>query len=181
MANRTDYDLKRHSQFSGQDLEYYDEKKKKKYFPYVIEPTMGLERAVLAVLVDAYTEVKGGRTKTTESVKELEIVLNLDKKIAPIQIAILPLVKNKPELIKKTKTILDSLKKEFMVQYDEAGSIGRRYRRQDEIGTPYCVTVDFETLEKDDVTIRDRDTMKQKRVKVKDLVECLEKLLLKTG
>ena len=180
VANRTDYDLKRHSQFSGQDLGYYDEEKKKKYFPYVIEPTMGLERAVLAVLTDAYTEVKGGRTKTTESVKEQELVLKLDKKIAPIQVAVLPLVKNKPELIKKTKEIHQLLKLHFSTQYDEIGSIGRRYRRQDEIGTPYCVTVDFETLEKGDVTVRDRDTMKQERVEVKDLSQCLEKLLSKT-
>ena len=177
VANRTDYDLKRHSQFSGQDLGYYDEEKKKKYFPYVIEPTMGLERAVLAVLTDAYTEVKGGRTKTTESVKEQEVVLKLDKKIAPIQVAVLPLVKNKPELVKKAKTILDSLKKEFMVQYDEAGSIGRRYRRQDEVGTIVSVTCDFQTLEDDTVTLRDRDSMKQIRVEIPELQEIIKKII----
>jgi len=177
VANRTDYDLKRHSQFSGEDLKYSDEEKKKKYYPYVIEPTMGLERAVLAVLIDAYTEIKGGRTKTTEAVKKVETVLKFDKKIAPIQIAVLPLVKNKPELVKKAKEVFKLLKPHFLCQYDEVGSIGRRYRRQDEIGTLFAVTIDFDTLEKNDVTVRDRDTMKQKRIKITDLIACLEKQL----
>ncbi len=177
VANRTDYDLRRHSQFSGVDLKYFNEEAKKKYYPYVIEPTMGIERALLAVLCDAYTEVPGGRTETTKATKEVEIILKLDKKIAPIRVAVLPLVKNKPELIKKAKEILKVLKPHFMTQYDEVGSIGRRYRRQDEIGTLFAVTVDFETLEKDDVTVRDRDTMLQERVKVSELFEVLEKKL----
>ncbi len=179
VANRTDYDLKRHSQFSGKDLKYFDEETKKKYYPYVIEPTMGLERALLAVLCNAYTEIKGGRTKTTEATKEIEVVFKIDKKIAPIKVAVMPLVKNKPELVKKAKEIFEILKPHFMTQYDEVGSIGRRYRRQDEIGTLFAVTIDFETLEKDDLTVRDRDTMSQERVKIKDLVECIQKQLLK--
>lgn len=177
VANRTDYDLKNHSEFSGQDLSYYDEEKKKKYYPYVIEPTVGIERILLAVLCDAYTEVKGGRTKTTTAVKEVEIVLKLDRKLAPIKVAVLPLVKNKPGLVKKAKKVHQLLKSHFDCQYDELGSIGRRYRRQDEIGTIFCLTVDFDSLKQDDLTVRDRDTMKQKRVKINELVEHLKKKL----
>lgn len=177
VANRTDYDLKRHSQFSGQDLSYYDEDSKKRHFPYVIEPTMGLERAILAILCDAHHEIKCGRTKTTESTKEIEIVLKLDKKIAPIKVAVLPLVRNKPELVKKAKEVYQLLKSHFVCQYDELGSIGRRYRRQDEIGTVFCLTVDFESLKQDDLTVRDRDTMKQERVKIEGLVKVLKEKL----
>jgi glycyl-tRNA synthetase len=177
VANRTDYDLKRHSQFSGSDLKYFDEETKKKYHPYVIEPTVGLERALLAVLCEAYTEIKGGRTETTEAVKEIEVVLKLGKKIAPIEVAVLPLVKNKPELVKKAKEVFELLKPHLMTQYDKVGSIGRRYRRQDEIGTLLAVTIDFDTLKKNDVTVRDRDTMSQERVKIPDLVEILKEKL----
>ena len=179
IANRTNYDLKKHSQFSGQDLEYYDEEKKKKYFPFVIEPTMGLERAILAILCDAYQEIEGGRTKTTKATKEIEILLKLDKKIAPIKIAILPLVRNKPELVKKAKEVYQMLKPHFTCQYDELGSIGRRYRRQDEIGTLWTITIDFDTLKDDTVTVRDRDTMKQERVKIGDLIKLLKEKLEK--
>jgi len=177
VANRTDYDLKKHSEFSGQDLSYYDEEKKKKYFPYVIEPTMGLERAILAILCDAYQEIKGGRTETTKATKELEILLKLDKKIAPVKVAVLPLVRNKAELVKKAKEVYQMLKPHFVCQYDEWGSIGRRYRRQDEIGTLFCLTVDFESLKQDDLTIRDRDTMKQERIKISDLIKVLKERL----
>lgn len=177
VANRTDYDLKRHSEFSGQDLSYYDEEKKKKYYPYVIEPTVGIERILLAILCDAYTEVKGGRTKTTTAVKEVEVMLKLDKKLAPIKVAVLPLVKNKPELVKKAKKVHQLLKPHFDCQYDELGSIGRRYRRQDEIGTIFCLTTDFDSFRQDDLTVRDRDTMKQERVKIDELVEYLKKKL----
>jgi len=177
IANRTDYDFKKHAQFSGQDLSYFDEEKKKKYYPYVIEPTLGLERTVLALLCDAYSEVKGGRTKTTEATKEIEVILKLNKKIAPIKVAVLPLVRNKPELVKKAKEVFQLLKPHFICQYDDVGSIGRRYRRGDEIGIPYALTIDFETLEKADVTVRDRDTMSQERVKIKDLVGCIKKQL----
>jgi glycyl-tRNA synthetase len=177
IANRTDFDLSQHSKFSGKDLSYFDEDSGKSYIPYVIEPTLGIERLLLALLIEGYQEVKGGRTKTTKATKEIELILKLDKKIAPIKVAILPLVKNKPELVKKAKEVYEFLKPHFMCQYDEVDSIGRRYRRQDEIGTPFAITIDFETLEKDDVTIRDRDTMKQERVKIKDLIQILNKKL----
>ncbi|MDD5144532.1 MAG: glycine--tRNA ligase [Candidatus Pacebacteria bacterium] len=174
VANRTDYDLSQHAKFSGKELGYFDEESGKTYIPYVIEPTLGVERLLLALLADAYGEVEGGRTKTTESVKEKEIVLKIDRKLAPVKVAILPLLKNKPDLVKKAKEIHGNLKTNFICQYDEAGSIGRRYRRQDEIGTPYCVTIDFDTLEKDEVTVRDRDTMAQEKVKVSELLNFLK-------
>ncbi len=173
IANRADYDLSQHSKFSGKELSYFDEETKKKYVPYVIEPSLGIDRLLLALLVEAYQEVKGGRTETTDSVKEVELVLRLDKKISPIKVAVFPLMKNKSELVKKAKELYRLLKPYFVCQYDETGSIGKRYRRQDEIGTPYCITVDFETLEKDDVTLRDRDTMKQERIKIKNLIGAL--------
>ena len=179
VANRTDFDLRRHSKFSGQDLSYYDEAKKRKYYPFVIEPTMGLERAILAILIDAYREILGGRTKTTKATKEVEILLKLDKKIAPIKVAVLSLVRNKPELVKKAKEVYQILKPHFVCQYDELGSIGRRYRRVDEIGCPWAITIDFDTLKDDTVTLRDRDTMIQERVKIKDLIEVLKERLEK--
>jgi len=177
IANRTDFDLKQHSKFSGRDLSYFDEDSGKKYFPYVIEPTLGVGRLLLALLIDAYCEVKGGRTKTTKAAKEIEILLKLDKKIAPIKVAVLPLVKNKPEVVKKAKEVYQLLKPHFVCQYDEVGSIGRRYRRMDEIGCPLVITIDFETLEKEDVTIRNRDTMEQERVKIENLIELLKEKL----
>ena len=131
----------------------------------------------MAFLIDAYDEIRGGRTETTESVKEVEIMLKLHKKIAPVKAAIFPLLKNKPELVKKAKEVYELLRPHFICQYDEAGSIGRRYRRQDEIGTVFCLTVDFETLEKDDLTVRDRDTMQQERMKIGDLVNALKEKL----
>lgn len=164
LAYRTDFDLKQHQEYSKKDLEYRDPDTNKKFLPHVIEPTFGLDRTVLAVLCDAYTEekVKG----------ETRVVLKLDKKIAPVQVAILPLSK-KPNLAKRAKTIFQMLQNDFRAMYDETGSIGKRYRRQDEIGTPLCITVDFETLEDDAVTIRNRDTMKQERVKINKLEEFL--------
>ena len=174
VANRTDYDLKQHSQFSKQDLRYFDEEKKTKYFPFIIEPTLGIERLILAILCDAFEEIVGGRTKTTTPTKETEILLKIDKKIAPIKIAVLPLVKNKLELAQKTKEIYHMLKPHFICQYDEVGSIGRRYRRMDEIGVPFCLTIDFETLTNEDLTIRDRDTMIQERIKIQDLIKILK-------
>jgi len=177
IANRTDYDLKRHSQFSGKDLRYFDDKTGKRYFPYVIEPTLGVERLLLALLCDAYQEIKGGRTKTTKATKEVEVLLKLNKRVAPIKIAILPLVRNRPEIVEKAKEVYQMLRPYFMCCYDELGSIGRRYRRQDEIGTIYCLTCDFQTLKDNTLTIRDRDTMKQKRVKIKDLIKVLKEKL----
>ena len=179
--NRGDWDLSNHSKHSGKDLRYVDENPpaggKERYFPHIIETSVGVERSLFAFLCDAYQEIAGGRTKTTKATKEIEILLKLDKKLAPIKIAVLPLVRNKPELVKKAKEVYQLLKPHFVCQYDELGSIGRRYRRQDEIATIFCLTVDFESLKQDDLTIRDRDTMKQERVKIKDLVKVLEKKL----
>lgn len=177
IANRSDYDLKRHSHFSKKDLRFFDEKKKEKYFPFVIEPTMGLERVILALLCEGYEEIVGGRTKTTKPTKEIEILLRLDKKVAPIKLAIFPLVKNKKEIVKKAKDVYEMLRPFFATYYDESGSIGRRYRRADEIGVPYCLTIDFESLKNEDLTIRDRDTMVQERVKIKELIPFLKKKL----
>ena len=168
--NRTDYDLKAHG------LEYRDEESKQKYIPYVIETSAGVDRAALAFLLEAYEEVKGGRTTTTESNKEQEVVLRLHKDLAPYKVAVLPLSK-KDEVSKPAKELFCKLQKHWMVTYDEVASIGRRYRRQDEIGTPYCVTYDFDSNEDNKVTVRDRDTMKQERVEIKELVNYLSNLL----
>ncbi len=175
--NRGDWDLSNHSKYSGQDLRYYDEETKEKYFPHIVETSVGVERSLFAFLSDAYTEIKGGRTETTKATKEIEILLKLDKRLAPVKVAVLPLVKNKPELVKKAKEVYQLLKPHFVCQYDELGSIGRRYRRQDEIATVFCLTCDFQTLEDDTLTVRYRDTMKQERVKIKDLLKVLEKKL----
>lgn len=172
--NRGDWDLSNHSKYSGKDLRYYDKEKNEKYFPYIIETSTGVERSLFAFLCDAYQEIKGGRTKTTKSTKEIEILLKLDKRLSPIKIAVLPLVKNKPEIIKKAKEVYQLLKPYFVITYDEAGAIGRRYRRQDEIGTPYCLTIDFETLKDNTITIRDRDLMTQERIKIPNLKKILK-------
>ena len=172
--DRGDWDLSNHSKHSGEDLSYVDEKTGEKFIPHIIETSVGVDRSFLAFLIDAYQEVKGGRTKTTESVKEVETFLKINKQLAPIKVAVLPLVRNKEDLVKKTREIYNSLKQFFMVQYDEVSSIGRRYRRQDEIGTPFAITVDFETLKNNDVTVRDRDTMRQNRVKIEGLIDFLK-------
>jgi len=172
--HRGDWDLKNHSKHSKEDLGYFDERTKEKYFPYIIETSVGVERALFAFLVEAYQEVKGGRTKTTESRKEIEVLLKFNKSLAPIKVAVLPLVKNKPELVKKSREVYNLLKPYFLSQYDELGSIGRRYRRHDEIGTIFAVTIDFETLEKNDATVRNRDTMKQERIKIDKLIQFIK-------
>lgn len=154
--NRTDYDLKQHAEFSGKKMEYLDEVAKERYVPYIVETSAGADRTLLAFLAEAYTE------------EENRVVLKLSPKIAPVKAAILPLVKRDgmPDIAQK---ITKDLKKDFKAFYDEGGSIGRRYRRQDEAGTPFCVTVDTETIENETVTLRDRDTMEQSRVKISDL------------
>ncbi len=162
IASRRDYDLKQHSQISGKDLSYFDEKKNKKYIPFVIEPSAGVDRLALVLLLDSYheEEVKGQK----------RVVMRFDKELAPVKVAVLPLLRNKKELTKKAREVYQMLSDQFLIIYDEAGSIGRRYRRQDEIGTPYCVTIDFESLEDQAVTVRDRDSMGQERIGIKELV-----------
>lgn len=168
--NRGDWDLSRHSEYSGKDLKYFDQATGEKFIPHVVETSDGADRATLMFLIDAYTEIEGGRSKTTDAKAEKEVVLRLHKDLAPIKIAILPLSKKEP-LQKLANAIQDILSGTYQTMYDETGSIGKRYRRQDEIGTPYCLTVDFDSLEDNSVTIRDRDTMEQERVHVEKLQE----------
>jgi glycyl-tRNA synthetase len=174
--NRGDWDLSRHSKFSGEDLSERDPKTGEKFFPYIIETSAGADRLTLAFLIDAYDEVEGGRTTTTESNKEFEIILHFSKKLAPMKVAVLPLSK-KEELSKPAYQIYRDLQKHFMCQYDETASIGKRYRRQDEIGTPFCVTYDFDSVKDNAVTVRDRDTMKQERIPIDKLLGHLHKEL----
>ncbi len=164
LAYRTDFDLKAHSASSGADLTYFDEETKDRFTPHVIEPSLGVDRTILAVLCDAYYEDASG--------EEVRVFLKFKPAIAPVKVAVFPLLKNKPELVEKAREIYKQLKKEFgAAAFDDNGNIGKRYRRQDEIGTPWCVTVDFETIEKDaGVTVRDRDTGEQKRMSVDELV-----------
>ena len=163
LAYRTDHDLKNHK------LDYYDEETKERFIPHVVEPTFGAGRTVLALLSSAYEEDEMGGEK--------RIVLKLKPQIAPIKVAVFPLLANKENLIKKAREVYEILKPETAVMWDDNGNIGKRYRRQDEIGTPWCVTVDFETLENNTVTIRNRDTGKQERIDIKEIKNCLlEKL-----
>ncbi|MFY9484196.1 MAG: glycine--tRNA ligase [Patescibacteria group bacterium] len=166
--NRGDWDLSRHSKFSGKDLSVFDEKTGKRLTPYIIETSTGLDRNLLMFMLESYEAVEGGRTVTTKAVKEVEEVLHFNPRVAPIKAAVFPLV-NKDKLPEVSQDIYHDLKKEWHVEYDDSGSIGRRYRRQDEIGTPFCITVDFDTLKDQSVTVRDRDSMKQQRVTIKDL------------
>jgi glycyl-tRNA synthetase len=159
IASRTDYDLTQHSHVSKEDLLYLDPETNEKYLPYVIEPSLGLDRLALTVLNDAYEE------EVLE--KDTRIVLHLHPAIAPYKVAILPLSK---QLGEKAQEVQQILSKHFMVTYDESGSIGKRYRRQDAIGTPYCVTIDFDTNSDQSVTIRERDSMKQLRMPIDDLI-----------
>ena len=164
IADRTDYDLSRHMEHSKTDLSYQDPETNEKYIPYVIEPSLGADRVVLAFLCNSYEEeeIAEGDTRT---------VLHLHPALAPYKVAILPLSK---KLSEKANEVYERLSKKFMCDYDEAGSIGKRYRRQDEIGTPFCVTIDFDTLEDETVTIRDRDTMEQIRIKISELENWIE-------
>jgi glycyl-tRNA synthetase len=160
IANRTDYDLKQHTVYSGVDLSYFDQSTGERWTPYVIEPAAGLTRSLMAFLIDAYAEdeapnAKGGVDKRT--------VLRLDPRLSPVKVAVLPLSRS-AELSPKAKDLAAELRTAWNVEFDDAGAIGRRYRRQDEVGTPYCVTIDFDTLDDDAVTVRERDTMKQERI-----------------
>jgi glycyl-tRNA synthetase len=175
VANRTDYDLKQHAQFSGKMLEYFDEESKQKVVPFVIEPSAGADRGTLAFLVDAYREeeVKG----------EKRVVLNFHRELAPIKVAVLPLLKKNPRIVETAHKLCADLRKRWHAVYDDTASIGRLYRRQDEVGTPFCVTDDVQTVgdEKsaadDQVTIRDRDNMQQIRVPLASLTAVMEKLM----
>ncbi|MDD5505727.1 MAG: glycine--tRNA ligase [Candidatus Omnitrophica bacterium] len=169
IANRSDFDLKQHSQYSGKDLQYFDDAAKEKFYPYIIEPSGGVDRAVLAFLVDAYHE---------EKVKDdLRVVLKIHRDLAPTKVAVLPLLRNRPEITELANQISRDLKKSMVTVYDDTGSIGKLYRRQDEVGTLYCVTVDVQTLEDKQVTVRNRDTMLQERISVDRLKEYLTNIL----
>jgi glycyl-tRNA synthetase len=166
IANRTDFDLTSHGDHSGTDLSYFDQETGERWVPYVIEPAAGLTRAVLAFLLDAYDEdeapnAKGGVDKRT--------VLRLDPRLAPVKVAVLPLSRNE-NLSPKAKELAATLRRHWNIEFDDAGAIGRRYRRQDEIGTPFCVTVDFDTLDDEAVTVRERDSMQQERIPLDGLV-----------
>lgn len=178
VAYRTDYDLKKHQEKSGKSLEYFDDQNKDKFIAHVVEPSAGCDRTILALICEAYTE----ETFTDEKGKDdSRVVMRFDPKMAPIKVAVLPLLKNKPELVAKAREVYDSLKPYMNADYDEAAAIGRRYRRQDEVGTPYCITIDFETLGKeegkedlvDTVTVRERDSMEQSRMPIKELLAFL--------
>ena len=161
LAYRTDFDLRNHTEKSGVDLSYRDPVDNRKFIPHVIEPTFGMDRSLLVVLMDGYTEV--------EEEEKTRIFLKLNPKIAPYKAAVFPLLGNKPELIEKAKGIYEDLKQDMMIAWDDRGNIGKRYASQDEIGTPFCITVDFDSLEDEAVTVRNRDTATQERVKTSEL------------
>ena len=160
IANRTDFDLSTHSQFSGKEMQYFDQETNEKWTPYVIEPAAGVNRSLMAFLIASYHEDEAPNTKGGTDIRT---VLRLDRRLAPVKVAVLPLSK-KDELTSKAKDLAKELRQLWSVDYDDAGAIGRRYRRQDEVGTPFCITIDFDTLEDHAVTIRERDTMNQERV-----------------
>ena len=176
LAYRTDFDLKSHMAGSGVSLEYLDEEKKEKFIPHVIEPSLGLDRTILAILLEAYSEDELG--------EGTRVFLKFKPSVAPVKVAVFPLLKNKPELVKKAREVFEMIKKEIpQTMWDDNGNVGKRYRRQDEIGTPYCVTVDFDTLGekaelKDTVTLRNRDSGKQERVEIGELTKMLKSAIL---
>jgi glycyl-tRNA synthetase len=173
LANRTDYDLGVHAKASGQDMSYLDPESGERYIPYVIEPAVGVDRCLLAFLLDAYTQDEAPDAKGN---MEKRTVLRLDPRLAPVKVAVLPLSRN-ADLSPKARDVAASLRQHWNADFDDASAIGRRYRRQDEIGTPYCVTVDFETLEDQAVTVRERDSMKQERVGIDGLIGYLSERL----
>ena len=165
LAYRTDFDLKNHMEKSGQDLQYTDPETGEKFLPHVVEPTFGLTRTVLVVLLDAYTE-EGER-----------VVLKLHPKLAPYKVAVFPLLRNKPDLVSKAREVYSTLRLSLNVAWDDRGNIGKRYYSQDEIGTPFCITIDFDTLENETVTVRERDSAKQERVPIESLKSFIEEKL----
>jgi len=176
VAYRTDYDLQQHIKASGKPLDYFDEETKERFVPHVVEPSAGVDRTVLALICDAYDQDSAPDEKGN---METRIVMRFHPRMAPIKCAVFPLLKNKEALVGKAREVQALLRSHMNVFYDEGGAIGRRYRRQDEIGTPFGVTIDFETLGekgeelRDTVTLRDRDSMKQVRVKIADLAQVL--------
>ncbi len=170
LAHRGDFDLTQHAKYSKKDLSYTDPFSGEKYVPHVIEPTFGLDRCVLTSLCAAYTEEEVSDTS--------RVVLKFPRDLAPVKIAVFPLLRNREELVGKAREVFDILKEHFVCEFDDNGNIGKRYRRQDEIGTPYCVTVDFDSLDNDDVTIRDRDTTEQNRVKLGELLDYFKDRLI---
>ena len=172
IANRTDFDLKQHAEHSGQDLTYFDDQSKERFYPYVIEPSCGADRAALAFLLDAYKEETVPPAKPTGKT-ETRNLLRLHRSLAPVTVAILPLSRNQ-RLVPTARRVDGLIRQRFNTLFDDAQSIGRRYRRQDEIGTPFCVTVDFDTLDDEQVTLRDRDTMIQLRIPINQIVPAIE-------
>ncbi len=170
--NRTDFDLTRHKEFSGKDMSYFDDETRERYIPYIIETSAGVDRTLLTCLIDAYEE--------EQLEKDTRVVLHLSPKIAPIKAAVFPLVKRDgmPEMAQK---IVEDIRPHYMAFYDQGGAVGRRYRRMDEVGTPYCITVDTQTLEDQTVTIRDRDSMKQDRISIDKIKEYLDERILFVG
>jgi glycyl-tRNA synthetase len=173
IANRTDFDLRQHQEFSGEDLTYFDQEHEQRFLPYVVEPALGVDRAVLVFLLDAY---RVDEAPSAKGEMEKRTVLALHKDLAPIKVAVLPLSRNEA-LVPEARRVHDLVKPRWMSSYDDAGAIGRRYRRQDEVGTPLCVTVDFDTLEDRAVTVRDRDSMQQERVSIDKLPDHLAERL----
>jgi len=173
IANRGDFDLCQHSEHSGKELNYFDEKTKEKFVPYVIEPSAGADRATLAFLIDAYREEKVKKDK--------RVVLALQNRLAPIKVAVLPLLRNRPDIVEKARAIVADLRGEFRAVYDDTASIGKLYRRQDEVGTPYCMTVDVQSMDDHQVTVRERDSMQQVRVSIEGVKEYLKDCLARGG
>jgi len=169
IAARGDYDLTQHQETSGKSMEYFDEATKSRFIPHVIEPSVSVDRVLLAVLTAAYREeeVEGDK----------RVYLKLSPRIAPIKVAVLPLVKNKPELVETARRLYRKLQRRYAVFYDESGAVGRRYRRQDEIGTPWCATIDFDSLESGTFTVRERDSMKQVRMDEVEFLAMLDQQL----
>jgi glycyl-tRNA synthetase len=172
VADRTDFDLKAHMAGSGADLTYYDDETQERFVPFVIEPAVGVDRTFLVVLLDAYDEEQTGPKPS-----DRRTVLRLKPILAPIKVAVFPLVANKPDLVERARSIYTALKPDLTVAWDSIGNVGKRYRRQDEVGTPWCITVDYQTLEDDTVTVRDRDTMTQVRHPVDALNELFRERL----
>ena len=172
LANRTDYDLKQHQEFSGEDMRYFEQDTGKRFIPHVIEPTFGVERTFLVVLLDAYDEEE---TVDVNGKADTRVVLRLAPVLAPCKAAVLPLMK-KPELTEIARAIFEEIQNQtdFVIDYDETANIGKRYRRQDEIGTPFCFTVDYESLDDKQVTVRHRDSMEQHRIAISEVVAFLQ-------